>query len=266
MFQTAHKVWVPIAPGVQLSGMQLAAGLCAVWVDAPRAAILRNDAHAVVLVVGRCRIVFSYREGPLPPEQLAEAARRADDWAEAWPVMSQPEAHVEIRVEGAEDPAALMVLLTQWVTAFLHWAPAAPGVYWCASGVVRPREWVISHGRHLAADALPVALWVRVEVGEQGDGFSWGTTHGLASLGQLELEVVDGVEGPLALGERLTEIASYLVHQGPVIGEGRTLGEDAQVKMRVHVGPSEHGHAEPVLQLHYREAPRAPWWKRLVRA
>lgn len=91
---------------------------------------------------------------------------------------------------------------------------------------------------------------------------STGFTAGMKALGHMEFETQQCPEPPGELRERLLSLVNYVVENGPIIGDGNTIGEDEHEKIRIVYGPSSFGHEGQVMPLVYEKtSPTKPWWK-----
>ncbi len=62
--------------------------------------------------------------------------------------------------------------------------------------------------------------------------------------------------------ERLVDLAGYLVENGPVIGDGDTVGRDEDEKIRVVYAESAFGKEGEVMRLEYGDGEeKKAWWK-----
>ena len=99
---------------------------------------------------------------------------------------------------------------------------------------------------------MPVQLLVRcnwrVEPGrEKLPGVS-ATTLGLDSLGLPEIKQSPSQENPVALRNRLLNLAAYLIVNGPVFRDGDTIGIDERSQARVRHGHDDSGKAILILE------------------
>jgi hypothetical protein len=74
-------------------------------------------------------------------------------------------------------------------------------------------------------------------------------TTGLAAFGLMEIEVAGSSLAPDDLGQMASNIATYLIENGPVIRDGDTVGGDERQRILARHAPSMVGRAGPVLRL-----------------
>jgi hypothetical protein len=153
-------------------------------------------------------------------------------------------AHVVTWVSGTGRPLDAYRHLTRLVSAVLR-ATDGLGVYWgTAAHVIRADVYdTIAHESD--DDSLPVTLWVDFRAfAEDGDAEDAGGdrsalfTVGLSAFGLMELEIGPSDKQPGELRELGMSVASYLIENGPVLGDGDTVGATEDQRVVVRHAPS----------------------------
>ena len=153
-----------------------------------------------------------------------------------WPTASQDwaghTAHLAVRLRGARPEVERATLLTQLCTALLACVPAL-GIYWTDADLAVESSVFTDVAQGCDGD-IPLTLWIRFQVAEDGEG-SNGRTRGLEALGHYELEAPYSPEPAEELYDRLYGVAAYLLAKGPVIRDGDTLGETEDEYIRARL-------------------------------
>ena len=130
------------------------------------------------------------------------------------------------------------------------------GVYWAGSDLMQaPADFRAA----VAGNPLPVSVLVRCNWWQASRAVPpklFAQTHGLGAFGLPELIDETGCPDPVASHSRLLNLASYLIANGQVIGDGETVGND-QGGVRVHHSQGTGG--EPMLALRSVEKEGAAW-------
>ncbi|GAB2627267.1 DUF4261 domain-containing protein [Prescottella soli] len=206
-------------------------------------------------------------------DDVAEIAEHSRLWPNAEPAPVDYAAHTIVTVlrPGAgqddashEDAIADTVLLSRVIASIIALTDTVRAVYFgSADHVILPALF-----RDLMKDTLPeppLLAWVAINVGERPDGVMTGHTRGLDMLGLADVEIPDTPESAGDTFERLTGIASYLVEQGPVIGDGDTIGSTEAAEIVVDHAPSAFDSDRTVLRLKFgvdRSERKRGWFRR----
>jgi len=218
---------------------------------------LSFTADGQLVVAGRIR-------APIPWTELEGPCATSWMFPNAAAALKPHTGHAIVTVNGDAPPFQRLRLLTQVIVALLGAWNTALGVYWPIGGMVhRPDVFAKLAVASLPAEP-PLLLWIDFRVWANEDRTSSGFTCGLSHFGLMELETENASERPRALQDRLISIAGYLIDNGPVLGDGHTIGEGAEAEIRVHHALSAFGRSEQVLRLVYQTpppSPAKPWWK-----
>ena len=107
--------------------------------------------------------------------------------------------------------------------------------YWGAS--LQSREAFPKQSATASPDNPPVWLWVNFRVTNEPKGISI-STDGMESFGLREIETKEVNRNGRDVFVLLLSTAQYLIHKGPVIKDGETIGESPSLNIRVRQGPS----------------------------
>jgi len=237
--------------------------LAANWKDLPPANNFSENDSTLMFDLGAANIVLGRMPAPFPWSDLEGPCATSILWSQAASVLRDHRAHTIVTVSGELDEIERSTLLTQVTAAVLHACHCALGVYWGNATLVVPKALFCEFAVEILPKGPPLPIWVDIRVGRNADGRSSGFTTGMAALGHMEFETQDSTEPPQALRERFEALAGYVLENGPVIGDGNTVGSDANEKIRVVYADSQFGHTAKVMRLEYEtvKPQKKPIWK-----
>jgi hypothetical protein len=173
---------------------------------------------------------------PIPAGELEGPAATSWLWPDAPEEIEGVNAHVVMWVSGKGRPLDAYLALSRLVCAGLR-ATGALGVYW-GSARQLIRADVFNGIAHDAEDgSLPVVLWVDFRAFVD-DGRAALFTVGLRAFGLMELEIAPSDRPAGDLRELAMGVATYLIEQGPVLGDGDTVGATDEQRVVVRHAPS----------------------------
>lgn len=174
--------------------------------------------------------------GPIPGGELEGPAATSWLWPRAPDEIERVNAHVVAWVSGDGPPLDAHRHLTRLVVAVMR-ATDALGVYWGAAGQLIRAD-VFDGIAHEHEDVNPpVMLWVGFRGFVEG-GRSSLFTVGLSEFGLMEFEIAPWDKQVGELREFAMNIATYLIHEGPVLGDGHTVGGSEEERILVRHAPS----------------------------
>lgn len=199
-------------------------------------------------------------------DDTAEIAERSRLWPQERTLEYRAHTIVTvIRIGEREDPDPLAecVLLSQVVASAVTLGGSVEAVYWSAAGHVILPQLFVELAHEILPDPIPLA-WVAINVWTQPTGELAGATQGMRMLGLVDIEIPQTSEDAPQIFNRLTNLVGYLIDNGPVIGDGDTVGHSAEEKIEVVHTTSSFDDEQTVLQLRYTAAQRATarWWHR----
>jgi len=192
---------------------------------------------------------------PLPWSDLEGPCATSLLWADAAAEVRQLKSHLIVTVISEAEAVEAATQLTKVTAAILGGCEHAAGVLWFNAALIVPKAPFLEMCETVLPCEPPVDIWVDFRVGRDGDHGSTGFTQGLRALGLMELEARQVPETVADLRDRLQNLARYLVENGPVIGDGHSLGYNAEERIRIVYGSSGFGSEGQVMHLHY-ETPR----------
>ena len=124
----------------------------------------------------------------------------------------------------------------------------AAGIGWSPTMLFHPTaELAASIARSpVPVDCVIRCLW-RGQPGPGGEGMGT-TTFGLAAFGLPEIDHPPTGEDPATIYNRMMNLCSYMMENGPVLKDGDTIGIDANASMRIRHDRDPQG--ELLLSLH----------------
>jgi len=220
-----------------------------------------SDGHEIgkgfVLGIDDVAIVVLFAPRRLPAETYAQALSLNRTWPEAGPALAAGTGHVvigtaaEVTTHGMAMNAAAYV---SFVASVLIEMIPSVGVVWTNGEVVRNAEGFHADTMGLLERKMPVMNWVGfwiLTAAPSAAGLPQVVlmTSGLLPFIGREIEWMPSTQPLPALFERLIGTCTYLIENGPVIGDGETLGQTAEEKIRArHVAQGQRP-GIPVLQL-----------------
>lgn len=247
--------------GAALTQAALADALRADWPDLTVTLEEQEEADGpVVLDVDGSMVALMTAPGQVG-DDLAAIAQHSRLWPAAQEVPVDYSHHVIVTVftpgeDGHARAVADAVMLSQVIASAVAVAGGIRAVYLgSANHVIVPELF-----RELAQSMLPEPLlpvWVALNVGPRPDGVMTGHTRGLDMLGLMDVEIPETPEDDASTLDRLAGISDYLLRQGPVIGDGDTIGATAQAEIVVRHAPSAFDPEATVLRLTFGSAPVA---------
>jgi hypothetical protein len=181
-------------------------------------------------------LVVMVINGPMPPSELSDDSAQRAAWPEAAAKSATWKSHVVVC--GFGKPKTLPEARAHaedvmFVASVLARDSGASAVGWPGCGLFRPAaDFAERVGKTpLPADIMIRCLWRGTPL---PDGAGLGaTTRGLHLFNLPEIDHPPTGEDPGAINDRLLNLASYLIANGPVLKDGDTIGIDARATARV---------------------------------
>lgn len=202
----------------------------------------RSDEHelgAMTFAIDGMQGALVVVPAPIPADELEGPVATSWLWPDAVQQIDRVNAHVVTWVSGPGRPLDAHRHLTRLVSAVLR-ATDGIGVYWGTAAHVVRADVFDGIAHQSAEDSLPVALWVdfRVFACDADDDRSALFTVGLSAFGLMELEIAPSDKPPGDLRELGMTVASYLIENGAVLGDGDTVGATEGQRVVVRHAPS----------------------------
>lgn len=148
-------------------------------------------------------------------------------------------------------------LLSRTMAAAIAVSDSIVAVHFGSAGhVVDPTTF-----RELALETSSVSLpsaWVSRNIAASPSGSVSGYTRGMDMLGLMDIEIIESSESPEDTFMRLTDISTYQLQNGPVIGDGDSLGATEDVELIASHAPSVHNPDKTVLRLAFANNEEPP--------
>ncbi len=235
----------PVVPDVRT----LKARLRSLWSDGPRFEELKVDGEVISFEIGPAVGGIGLIRAPIPEGDLQAACEVSLEWPEAAERLKEHRAHLICTVSGPVEKKTAAYFLTKLVAALCVEVPAV-GVYWGAATLVHDPVVFASQASEMSLEILPLYLWIRFAVAAQGDTATLRTV-GMRSLGFMELEIVGSSRSAEEIVGFAFNVCHYLLDNGPVLGDGQTIGMSAEEKVPVRHTASFLDPDEKVYRLAY---------------
>lgn len=208
------------------------------YVDGPTMTAAGSTENLITCTVGEYTAAVTLVPKEIPWSQLEGPCATAWFWPDAATAVRDHKAHLLVTLVdegGKEIPKA--TALTQLVAGLVS-SSRSCGVFWGPGRLIHPPRAFLEQSAQLAANDLPLFLWVDFRVERTETGGTRLYTTGLEALGYHELEVADYPGEPQTLLEYSYNIAHYQLTQAKEINEGDTIGLTEEVQVVARRGPS----------------------------
>ena len=247
---------------VPVRGIDVQRHLAENWPDLSAASEIEETDDTLSFQIGESGVVMAKMPVPIPWSELEGPCETSILWHNATEEVKKHAIHWIVTVSGELEPLGLSTLLTQVTAATLASCRSAIGVYWGNATLIVPKGIFIDFAKDVLPHGPPLYIWVDVRIRKDSEKSSAGFTTGMKALGHMEFETLTAPESPGKLRERFLALAGYVIENGPVIGDGNTVGDDAEERIRVKYANSSYGQKDKVMRLVYENASaKKPWWK-----
>ncbi len=192
---------------------------------------------------------------PIPAAEIESAAEVSFMWPEAKEAMTAMRAHAILASVGAQKPthesSVQLAVLNTRLAAALCSCGAAVGVYWGSAGLLHEPEAFAEFASTLLEDGtLPVMLWINIMASADGPKGPFNLfTHGMASFGHKEFEILKAPMPPNDLRMMIMDVIAYVLDNGPVLNHGETFGPDEETEWKIEHTTSKFTKGLPVIRL-----------------
>jgi hypothetical protein len=200
------------------------------------------DATVVIELESGSLLAVSHFLFKIPGDEAARGANASPFWPNGAVEAAAHGSNIAVFNLGSQgSPVDRALDLTRAVQAVLEVAgDRALGVLWGSAQPAATRADLFSS---LVADAsrenLPLNVWVRFQMVLTEDSDNRGLyTSGLRQFDLMEVEVPPCSTPYEQVFDAVLALAHYLVTQGPVIGDGDTIGGPGEEPVRITYGPS----------------------------
>lgn len=203
--------------------------------------------NLVLLRVAGGTAMISLMNAPIPHEELQEVCQYAWYWKTACDIVKGHQAHLLIVLMDTElDKLGSAVLQTKIVAAVIE-ATTAVAAYWGVN--LQPRDTFLKASARVSRTSVFPMLWVNYRLSRDSSGKITLSTRGLKDFGLMEIETKDAPIPGRELFELALGMSEYLITKGPVIGDGDTIGQSPQQRIRVRHAESYWNAGEKVYRI-----------------
>lgn len=221
-------------------------------IEVDREGVVPGSGFAVKLD-GHMPVAVVFVDQALPRDSW-EAAVAADIvWPDAHEAMARSRGHVFLAA--LEDGGGHLEALNRaagvtLVAAVIAQLLPATGAIFTAAQTVTAADSFIAQAMTLAEKVVPTGIWIgkRFLRGET-PGTTAMLTTGLVPFIGREIEFLPAPLPPMEIAKRVIGLCQYLIVNGPVIGDGETVGLTKDEKIRVEFAAQGQRPGVPVLQL-----------------
>ncbi|MDX2259220.1 MAG: DUF4261 domain-containing protein [Hyphomicrobiaceae bacterium] len=192
---------------------------------------------STLLVTDKGLVVVALMEFPLPAGYL-DLASRAWWWPEAPAALHKHTAHLVVQASwSGDDRMTAHAKHTLVVRDLIDRLPSASAVVW-GSVIVSTDQYRGEFHRLQTEGALPVRLWILIQLSGDGNGGTIASTIGMRDFGLMEIEANSAPLSPVETLKCVEGLATYLIAKGPVVNDGDTTGPTTDIRIRVRHAPS----------------------------
>ncbi|PWB94756.1 MULTISPECIES: DUF4261 domain-containing protein [Methylosinus] len=204
---------------------------------------------SVFLVDGAIAAIGGVTE-PAPIAKDDPCVAYAWHWQDVWPAIEGHAGHVVVAATGGADAKARARLLGRAVAAVIEATPSACAVHFAGSDALWPAA-LVAEAVSKSGDEPPVPFCVAVALGRDPEGGVSAITKGLNAFGLMEIETRGYRDDPRELNGFLIDLAAFLIESGDVLGDGDTIGPDADTKIVVRREASVVAPGQNVYRLYF---------------
>lgn len=190
---------------------------------------------------------LAHMPAPIPKGEAEANAEGNFLWPNGKEEAARHRAHVIVTNMGAaaeQTPVQSALAVTRLALVALKLFDGI-GVYWGNACVCNSREVFEDFCQDISEEHVPVPVWLRFQLtrasqsaGAGADGELGLYTLGMDQFGLMNIEVDRTGMNPQELFEFVSNLAHYLIQQGPVIADGNTVGGSEEQRILVRHRPS----------------------------
>lgn len=199
-----------------------------------------SEEHMVTVQHGDDVVGFlAHMPAPIPGQEAEANADGNILWPNGKEAAAGHRSHVIVTNVGAgeQTPVQSALAVSRLALAALKLFDGL-GVYWGNAHVCNSRELFEEFCGNMSEDSLPVPMWLRFQFVRPANGEVGLYTLGMSQFGLMDIEVDRCRRDVQDLFEFVSNIAHYLIQQGPVIADGNTVGGSADERILVRHRPS----------------------------
>ncbi|MEM7429695.1 MAG: DUF4261 domain-containing protein [Pseudomonadota bacterium] len=211
------------------------------------------DDGSLMIEIGAAVYVCLFLSNAVPTGTFDHAAAASHFWKEAAADLAAHKAHVvvsEFSSGSGFEARRTCALHVSLIAAAVCTQADAIGLHWTTGETVTRKEPFLDEIGQLSRGTWPVYVWLQYYwVGGKAEENPGLATYGLRAFIGRELEFEPGGLDQQTLFARAGQIASYLVDNGDVLGDGETLGISESERIRVRHLAEGRRAGIPVLNL-----------------
>jgi hypothetical protein len=196
--------------------------------------------NMIMVTCGEENVGFlAHMPAPIPGGEAEDNAEGNFLWPDGKEKVSKHRSHVIVGNVGAEErtPIQSALEVSQLVLVALDLFDGI-GVYWGNASVCNSREIFETFCAGISQEHLPVPVWLRFQLVRTSDVEIGLYTLGMNQFDLMDIEVDRCTMDIESLFECVSNIAHYLIHNGPVIADGHTVGGSEDERILVRHRPS----------------------------
>lgn len=195
------------------------------------------DGNAQVVPCDGSILIAALVDTQLPEQHWRSWVDSAWWWPEASDTMRENQAHLIVSSTWEHSSRLdAHVKHTLVVREFIDQLPAI-AVSW-GSVLVSADQYAGEFHKFQSEKALPVRLWVLIQMSGDGEGGTVVSTLGMDAFGLMEIEANSAPMEPQDALLFVNNLAAYLISNGPVINDGDTVGGSEKERISVKFQPS----------------------------
>lgn len=216
-----------------------------------------NADNAMLLDVDGVTVTVMAVDQPLPQQEYADPLSLERQWKDARDDLGKSPSHVIVstlaEVASHEDALKAAKIVTIIVAAVTQCVPSI-GVVWTNGHRVVPAEVFQSESTKIAKGELPFFSWVnliflRGPDTAEGNPTTAVLTKGMEPFIGREIEFLPTTMVPGEAAKRVIGLAEYLLQQGPIVGDGETIGLTQDEMINVSFADEGQRPDVPIMQL-----------------
>lgn len=203
------------------------------WPNSPVPQLVSTTEGMITFECGEAIIGCTLIPEPISAEQLEGPCSTAWYWPDAASAFQNHSAHLLITlVSEKRNTIDKSTRLTEMVTAAALDSRAS-GIFWGQSAMVHEPMSFYDQATQMAADNLPLYLWVDFRLQESETGqFSLFTT-GLEAFGNMEIEIANYNGDPQTLMNHVYNLAHYQLEKQADLKDGDTISLTDEVQATI---------------------------------
>lgn len=199
-----------------------------------------GDGKVITITHGENTVGFlAHIPAPIPN---GEAEQNADGnflWPNGRDEAAGHRSHVIVTNFGTEEqtPVQSALAVTRLALVALKLFDGI-GIYWGNACVCNSRRAFEGFCDSISEEHVPVSVWLRFQLVRASEDEIGLYTLGMDQFGLMNIEVERSKMEPMDLFEFVSNLAHYLIQQGPIIADGNTVGGSEEERILVRHRPS----------------------------